>query len=157
MKKFIVIVLLLSACGSKDSKKTNTTESKRDTSVVVDSPTSNTIDTTSQNTIDAAAIIGTPVKLGKIEVAANDLPSMNTWDMCKSAAEELGAGWRLPTKDELLEIYKNKDKLGSFASDVYWNSYEKDAFNAGVVQFSNGKEGTFSKVYNGHVRAVRSL
>jgi hypothetical protein len=77
--------------------------------------------------------------------------------MAEGRAKNIGNGWRLPNDKELLEIYKNKAAIGGFSSDVYWSSDEKDMLNAHVVNFSNGKQGSFSKIYNGRVRTVRSL
>ncbi len=41
-----------------------------------------------------------------------DLVGLMNWDDAKEACENLGDGWRLPTKDELNILYKNKDKIG---------------------------------------------
>ncbi len=62
--------------------------------------------------------------------------------MCSSSTIENMSGWRLPTKDELMTLYNNKDLIGGFASDLYWSStYE------GSHQMWNG---TFSYYYGVH-------
>ena len=33
------------------------------------------------------------------------------WQDAKKACEDLGSGWRLPSKGELLILYKNMDKI----------------------------------------------
>jgi uncharacterized lipoprotein YajG len=156
MKKYLAIIFLLAACGGKETKKStdtsDTTKAKTDTVKTV------TIDTTgTSDSSDLAIISKNPYKLGNIEVASADLPESFTWDMAKGRAKSLGSGWRIPNDKELNEIYKNKNAIGGFASDVYWSSDEKDMMNAHIVNFSNGKEGSFSKVYNARTRVVRSL
>ncbi len=156
MKRLLAIVVFISACGSKDSKNKTAESADTTKSAVVDTTSTINKDSLGLN-IDAASVIGTPFKLGKIEVAAKDLPMMLSWDPATAAVKGFGDGWRLPTKDELNEIYKNKSRLGGFANDTYWTSEEKDEFNARTVNFSSGKEGSFSKIYSGYTRPVRSL
>jgi hypothetical protein len=70
---------------------------------------------------DAKEIIGKPVKIGNLLVAQNDFTkAMNWWD-ANDACAKLGKGWRLPTKDELNVMYKNKEKIGNFANNWYWS------------------------------------
>ena len=63
------------------------------------------------------------------------------WQDAKKACEDLGSGWRLPSKGELLILYKNMDKIGGFADDGYWSSTEIDYVTIGshawVVYFVN--------------------
>ena len=61
------------------------------------------------------------VKIGNLEVMTEDLGKMNWYDATKACAD-LGDGWRLPTKDELNILYKNKDKIGGFVDESYWSS-----------------------------------
>jgi len=69
-------------------------------------------------------IIGIPITFGNLEVAQYDYPSVMTWRDAKIACAKLGNGWRLPNKDELNILYKNKDKIGGFANSSYWSSTE---------------------------------
>ena len=53
---------------------------------------------------------------------------------------EGGSGWRMPSKDELVLIYNNKSKLGSFNSWYYWSSTKVDGgINHFTVNFNNGE------------------
>src|SRR5579863_3529104 len=55
------------------------------------------------------------------------------WDeavaLCKSLRIGGYSDWRLPSKDELMQMHTNLHKagLGGFASAVYWSSVEADA------------------------------
>ena len=70
-------------------------------------------------------IIGTTYKLDSIEIAQYDLPTEVTWYNAKRECKELGKGWRLPTKDELDEMYNNKDLIGNFVNTLYRSILEK--------------------------------
>lgn len=114
------------------------------------------IDSTTLNTF----IIGKPFKLRNIEVAENDFPDTMKWDDAIKACENFGEGWRLPTKEELNQLYKYKDKIGGFTGDKYWNSSVNKNYNflACFKYFSDGGWNYYSKetgIFN--VRAVRSL
>ena len=63
---------------------------------------------------DYKNIIGKPIKIGNIEVAQYNFPKKMDWNDAKKACARLGAGWRLPTKDELNLLYQKKDKIGGF-------------------------------------------
>lgn len=147
MKKLFVIALLLAACGGK--KSTSTTQ------------TNNTpaIDTPKTTVVKAPedSIIGTPKKLGTIEIAANDFPNMMIWDEAVRECASLGTGWRLPTKEELASIFQHNDSIGGFTNDLYWNSEDIDQFMAGCQNFFSGKESSFSKIYSCRGRAVRTF
>ena len=60
---------------------------------------------------------------------SRDLGRMN-WHEAKIACKKLGPGWRLPTKDELNMLYKNKEEIGGFANNFYWSSTEYDNSSA---------------------------
>ena len=76
---------------------------------------------------DAKEIIGKPVKIGKLLIAQYDIAYLN-WADAKKACASLGAGWRLPTKNELNTMYMNKDSIGGFSyigygtGFYYWSS-----------------------------------
>ena len=57
---------------------------------------------------DAKEIIGKPIKIGNLLVAQHDFPKTMNWNDAKKACAKLGAGWRLPTKDELNLLYQRK-------------------------------------------------
>ena len=63
----------------------------------------------------SSKIIGTPIKIGNLEVAQNDFPKGMAWIEAKNACANLGSGWRLPTQDELNLICENYKKINSAA------------------------------------------
>ncbi len=66
--------------------------------------------------------------------------------------------WFLPSKDELYELYEQKNSVGSFASEYYWSSSEISSANAWGQGFADGVQNDYSK-YHGvfNVRAVRAF
>jgi hypothetical protein len=92
------------------------------------------------------AIIGSPVKLGGLEIAENDFSNViMTWDNAIEACAELGRGWRLPTLAELDLMYKNKDKIGGFKKDRYWSSEAAEFGSAMIQDFTSGEQVSDSK------------
>ena len=81
------------------------------------------------------------------------------WVNANKACETLGDGWMLPIKDELNSLYLSKDKIGGFASDVYWSSTEVDNYDLAWYQyFFNGEQYDFGdKDYTYYVRAIRAF
>jgi hypothetical protein len=81
--------------------------------------------------------------------------------------------WRLPTKFELNEMWKNLHRfgcsntipdsslcataIGGFSSSYYWSSKEIDINDAWEQDFSDGSQYGSDKSYNGTVRAVRAF
>ena len=102
-------------------------------------------------------IIGKSIKIGNLEVAQNDFPNTMNWEDAKKACEKLGSRWRLPTKDELNLLYRNKDKIGGFASEGYWSSTEDDDYGAWSHHFSTGVQNYDGKDTRYYVRAVRTF
>ena len=102
-------------------------------------------------------VIGKPIKIGKLEVAQNDFPNPVNWDDAKKACAELGDGWRLPTKDELDFLNKNKKKIGGFAEDFHWSSSEIDNNLVWSQDFGFAMELDSDKEFLCYVRAVRTL
>ena len=86
---------------------------------------------------------------------SRDLGRMN-WHEAKIACKKLGPGWRLPTKDELNMLYKNKEEIGGFANNYYWSSTVFDNYDAWEQNFNNGFQNFFNKDYGYYVRAVRA-
>jgi len=107
---------------------------------------------------DAKEIIGKPIKIGNLLVAENDFPDGMNWRGAQKACAKLGKGWRIPTKDELNVMYKNKEKIGNFANDYYWSSSMEIELNYAWYQhFNNGKQINKSNDRILYVRAVKSL
>ena len=104
-------------------------------------------------------IIGTPIKIGNLEVAQNDFPKGMAWIEAKNACANLGSGWRLPTQDELDYLYDcyRYDEIGGFTESRYWTSNRDDTYYIWVKDFVSG-ENTFGLIsYDQSVRAVRSF
>ena len=79
------------------------------------------------------------------------------WEDAMKACADLGDGWRLPTRLELLIMYDNKDEIGGFANNYYWSSTEYDNSNAWELLFTNGLQYYSNKYFNFYVRAVRDI
>jgi hypothetical protein len=102
-------------------------------------------------------VIGKPIKIGNIEIAQYDFPKCMNWDDAKTECVKLGAGWRLPTNDELNILYQNKDKIGGFAIKYYWSSTQAVTSIMWSQIFNNGGQYGYNKSFTFYVRAVRSL
>jgi len=89
-----------------------------------------------------------------LEVSDN-LGLMN-WYEAVEVCKKLGPGWRLPTKDELNMLYKNKEEIGGFARYNYWSSTEDAHNNAWSQVFNDGNQFYASKTNTLYVRAVRA-
>jgi hypothetical protein len=101
------------------------------------------------------------IKVPKIglEVMKEDLGEMN-WDEAIKACKNLGGAWRLPTLDELIKIYENRESIGDFASHGYWSSNEMSDNFAWFYSFTSMKAYYDPKNQKGtayYVRAVRTL
>ena len=86
----------------------------------------------------------------------SDNLGLMSWHKAIVACKNLGPGWRLPTKDELNMLYKNKEEIGGFAINFYWSSTEYDSVNAWEQNFNIGNQGSNDKGINAYVRAVRA-
>jgi len=87
------------------------------------------------------------------------LPKTMNWNSAKKACVDLGAGWRLPTKDELKLMYLQKNKIRGFFSDSYWSSsvYEYDSELRWGHDIGIGNQFFGHVEHINHVRAVRDL
>lgn len=63
-------------------------------------------------------------------------------------------GWRLPTEEELYEIYES---INDFENYWYWSSTFYDDNRAWSKSFHTGTTDFFSKNYSFRCRAVRDL
>ena len=79
------------------------------------------------------------------------------WEYAMKACADLGDGWRLPTRLELLIMYDNKDEIGGFAFGYYWSFTENDNYDAWTQHFSIGYQFYGSKYNLHYVRAVRDI
>jgi hypothetical protein len=85
-------------------------------------------------------IVGNPIEIGDLLVAQYDYPQNLDWDNANKACQSLGDGWRLPTKDELNTLYKNKTKIGGFFDWGYWSSTEYTSNHACFQHFGHGTQ-----------------
>ena len=95
---------------------------------------------------------------GLIVQDEHDIKPM-TWDEANEYAKNLVLGgytnWRLPTKDELLKIYENRDKLRNYEKGWYWTSTKKDASLSWVVDFISGNDNWINQSSSYFVRCVQ--
>jgi uncharacterized protein (TIGR02145 family) len=99
----------------------------------------------------------------KLEVHKQDFLGKMNWNDARLACQSLGNGWRLPTKEELEQIYWQlyKKGKGNFYLGYYWSSTEKSTDNAWALFFHFNDDGgvtnppTKAAPYN--VRAVRDF
>lgn len=111
------------------------------------------------NKIDAPKIIGNPITIKKIQVAEFDFPEKYTWSKAAQACAALGPGWRVPTLDEVNDLFSERELLGGLAVESYWTSTSYDSINAWYFYVSLGFETLqthfFYKYYPNNVRAVK--
>lgn len=65
--------------------------------------------------------------------------------------------WFLPSKDELNQMYMQKNAIGSFAIGPYWSSSEYDEYSAWGQNFTSGYQWSPDKDMPTYVRAVRAF
>ena len=83
----------------------------------------------------------------------------------KAWCANLGRGWKLPTKDELLIIYRKKSAINSVLSTngytqlmgFYWSSEASSEFCAWLVGMLNGNTLSDGKYFYHYVRAVSAF
>lgn len=92
-------------------------------------------------------------------VQTQDLGCVN-WSSAKTMCESSTVGsfsdWRLPTKEELMTLYNNRELIGGFTTGKYWTS----TINGGypyAVNFMNGSISDYGSNSQFNVRAVRTL
>jgi hypothetical protein len=63
--------------------------------------------------------------------------------------------WFIPTRDEALVLFENRELLGGFSSDDYWSSCESNRQNACAMSYVTGA--TFSATKDSHkkIRLIR--
>jgi hypothetical protein len=109
------------------------------------------------------------IKIGNLEIMKKDIVNLESefgadWYAAKKTCTNLGAGWRLPTKDELNVLYKNKEKIGGFNTGFYWSSSQSKSVDpndkigdAYVLFFENGIQTTYFKYGYAQVRPVKTV
>ena len=103
-----------------------------------------------------------PAPLG-FSVDEADLPGRYEWRDANRKISVLNAqnynghsDWRLPTKEELNQMYLQKDEIGGFVDASYWASTEYEPDNAWVQYFLDGSKEDTSKSDLCRVRLVRA-
>ena len=88
------------------------------------------------------------------------------WNKAKEWCNSLGKSWYLPTKEELLSVYANKNIINKTLSEKgyielrnswYWSQSGYDEFCAWSVGMFNGLTYDFNKITNSYVRAVSAF
>jgi hypothetical protein len=92
----------------------------------------------------------------KFEVYPKDLGEHN-WEDAKKLCEDLGDGWRLPTREELHLMWVNRESIGGFAAAYYWSSSENRNNYAWLQNFNNGLQYDYYKSHTTFVRGVRDI
>lgn len=92
----------------------------------------------------------------KFEVYPKDLGEHN-WEDAKKVCEDLGDGWRLPTREELHLMWLNRENIGGFAAAYYWSSSEYGNGLAWYQYFGSGFQFNDDKYGTYYVRAVWAL
>ena len=107
--------------------------------------------------MDPKEILGVTIKFQNLEISANDFPERMDWNSAEKLCQELGEGWRLPTKKELQLLFNNQEEIGGFTRLDYWSSTEgTDAEFAWYKNFFKGGNSKYKK-FLCRVRAVRDL
>jgi len=65
--------------------------------------------------------------------------------------------WYLPSKEELINMYKNRDAIGGFESGAYWSSTEAAANYSEAQSFINGTQLFTHKCCPRYVRPIRAF
>ena len=101
-----------------------------------------------------------------LQVAEEDFPDSMDWYDAMAACQNLGNGWRLPTKEELKAMYEqlHKHGKGNFGDSIdgggrwYWSSSQGNSNNAWSMYFDDGSDDDYLNKDNDYgVRAVRDL
>jgi hypothetical protein len=92
----------------------------------------------------------------KFEVYPKDLGQHN-WEDAKKVCEDLGDGWRLPTREELHLMWLNRESIGGFDAACYWSSSDNYFNFAWIQYFHNGSQYNGFKSNTLYVRSVRTL
>ncbi len=79
------------------------------------------------------------------------------WQQAMDYAEELGDGWRVPTKEELMIIYASSRRKEFATKEWFWSSstYVGRPNGAWGVYFDNGDVDYYNKTCISDVRCVR--
>ena len=84
---------------------------------------------------------------------------MNWYDanVAANAFVEGYSDWFLPNKEQLNQLYLNRNAVGNMIDTYYWSSSESDVNNGWVHNFASGQQLAGSKANGSCVRAVRAF
>jgi hypothetical protein len=109
------------------------------------------VDATGQHGLIAAKTDVLAHSSGKVE-------GFFSWYGANVAANAFVEGygdWFLPNKEQLNQLYLNKQVVGGTMETYYWSSSESDANDGWGQDFTNGEQVAGRKTNGSHVRAVR--
>ena len=97
----------------------------------------------------------------KLIVSEIDLGCVD-WETAKKLCTDYRGGgfddWRLPTKDELNQIYSlHRMSVCEFVATYYWSSSETSSTNSWKQGFFSGYQSNANKYDSNYVRAVRGF
>jgi hypothetical protein len=102
--------------------------------------------------------IENPITGAKISIAKKEFPEKLTWTEAKKNCASLGDGWRLPTIEELREIFLHKNEIDGFKGQYYWSCTEHEDIDlAWCYDFHNKNKADMGKYHRYSVRAVKPL
>lgn len=106
--------------------------------------------------IEETSLIGKTIRIGNLEIAQYDLPYQMAWNDAVTGCANLGDGWRLPTKAELMLLYQYKYQIKGLVNDYYWSSVEYDKDLVGCLGFNRASWLIYAKSGACCARAVRT-
>lgn len=111
-----------------------------------------------------AELTKSTIRFGELEIMTKDLDYLS-FNEANKICQDLGNGWRLPTKEELNLIYENKVLIGGFAS--HFSAFYISSTDYKVTEdwegfiwikgFERGESGCFTKDDKRNVRLVRTI
>ena len=104
------------------------------------------------------AYVTLPDGLVVAAIDVGDIDWDSARDLCENSTFRGFSDWRLPTKDELITVYNNKDLIGNFVVDWYWSSstYEDKTTDAWCIDFNSGTVTNCYKLNLNWARCVRT-
>ncbi len=116
------------------------------------------------NNINAQSLLEQPggifkstVKFQNILVGEIDIPKLE-FEFAEKYIGQIGGGWRLPTIEELKNIYENREKFTDLKLDSYWSSTKGNVYYAWRLNFGDGLiYDKYNKNNTAFVRPVRTL
>jgi hypothetical protein len=106
-------------------------------------------------------IIGNSKQIKNLEIAEFGFEGEMTWLEANKACNALGDGWRLPTKEELDNLYNHKEDIEGFADMPYWSSTEGNSLPSLTTYFMqffhNGSQIDLLIEGPAYARAVKTI